>query len=384
MMRHGRAILVGLTALGAPGAATAQPRPALAQTPPGFYAAAGIGVNQPQSTRAETSGAMQPTLGGNGTVRFEPMAMGVVALGYGFGNGIRVELEGSLRANTVDSASAGPGIAPVTRSQGQLWNWGLMANALVDIDLGANWIQPYFGVGLGYVWSEVKDYRVSSSRQRLAVDGTEGSLAYQAIAGAAFPIGAIPGLSATAEYRFLGTMEQDFAANLFTTGRRTPAAGRAEISPYHHAVLFGLRYSLGGAAEPAPVAPIAFTPPPITLPPPLAAAPAPVTRSFIVYFGLNSTSLTARAREIVIEAAQAARSGRAVIEVGGHTDTIGDAAVNERLSRRRADAVASELRRQGIAGDSIAITAYGETRLAVATRDGVREPRNRRVEIILR
>ena len=286
----------------------------------------------------------------------------------------------------MDSASAGPGIAPVTASQGQLWNWGLMANALVDVDLGAEWIQPYFGVGLGYVWSEVKDLRVAGASQRLTVDGTEGSLAYQAIAGAAFPIGAVPGLSATAEYRFLGTMEQDHAANLFSTGRRRTAstAGRAENNPYHHAVLFGLRYSLGGAAEPPPAAPAAFAPPPIAMPPPIAAAPAPVTRSFIVYFGLNSASLTTRARQIVVEAAQAARTGSAVIEVGGHTDTVGSAAANERLSRRRAEAVASELRRQGIARESIAITAHGQTQLAVATRDGVREPRNRRVEIILR
>lgn len=383
-------MLVRLSALVAPmflvpGTASAQPRPALAQTPPGFYAAAGIGVNQPQSADVETSGAIRNTLRGNGTVRFEPMAMGVVALGYGFGNGIRVELEGSLRANAVDRASAGPGLAPVTSSQGQLWNWGLMANALVDVDLGAEWIQPYFGVGLGYVWSEVKDFRVASSGQRLAVDGTEGNLAYQAIAGAAFPIAAVPGLSATAEYRFMGTVEQDYAANLFTTTRRrtAPTAGRAEISPYHHAVLFGLRYSLGGVAEPAPATPVAFTPPPIAVQPPIAAAPA-VTRSFIVYFGLNSASLTARARQIVIEAAQAARSGSTVIEVGGHTDAAGSPAANQRLSRRRAEAVASELRRQGIAGDSISITAHGETQPAVPTRSGAREPRNRRVEIILR
>lgn len=53
MMRNGRAMLMGLAALAVPGAATAQTRPGLAQTPPGFYAAAGIGVNQPQSADLE-------------------------------------------------------------------------------------------------------------------------------------------------------------------------------------------------------------------------------------------------------------------------------------------------------------------------------------------
>jgi outer membrane protein OmpA-like peptidoglycan-associated protein len=119
--------------------------------------------------------------------------------------------------------------------------------------------------------------------------------------------------------------------------------------------------------------------------PPVAAAPAPVTRSFIVYFDINSASLTARARELVGEAAAAARSGgSARLEVNGHTDRTGTPPANLALSRRRAEAVASELRRQGIRREDISIIAHGESQPAVPTRDGVREPQNRRVEIIIR
>lgn len=394
MTVSGWAIRVGVVALAMPMAAVAQPapgaaqpRPSIARTPAGFYVAAGIGVNMPQSTSVDTSSNLQTTLQGQGSVRFEPMAMGVMALGYGFGNGIRVELEGSLRANAVDRASAGSGIAPVTHSQGQAWNWGVMTNALVDIDLGANWIQPYLGLGLGYVWTEMRDFGVNSRRHRLTIDESQGNLAYQAIVGAAFPIGLVPGLSATAEYRFLGTMDQEFSANFFPNGRRTPQAGRAEISPYHHSILFGLRYALGTASEPPPPAVPAYRPPvPLALPPPpsVAAVPAPVTRSYIVYFGLNSASLTARARQVVAEAAQSARGGVTRIELSGHADASGTATTNRRLSRQRAEAVASELRRRGVARDSITITAHGEAQPAIPTGSAAREPRNRRVEIVIR
>ncbi|WP_139323556.1 OmpA family protein, partial [Roseomonas sp. TAS13] len=57
---------------------------------------------------------------------------------------------------------------------------------------------------------------------------------------------------------------------------------------------------------------------------------------------------------------------------------------NMGLSRRRADAVAAELVRQGIQRSEITVEAFGESRPLVPTADGVREPQNRRVEIVLR
>jgi hypothetical protein len=114
--------------------------------------------------------------------------MGTLALGYGFGNGIRVELEGSIRANAVDSARGFAPLQPLERAQGELWNYGVMANAFVDLNLGQpGWVQPYLGLGLGYVHTELTNFRVNGNSARLAVDSSDGSLAYQAIAGAAFP-----------------------------------------------------------------------------------------------------------------------------------------------------------------------------------------------------
>ncbi len=69
------------------------------------------------------------------------------------------------------------------------------------------------------------------------------------------------------------------------------------------------------------------------------------------------------------------------VEVSGHTDTAGPAAYNQRLSERRAKAVADYLERKGVSRDRMTVRGYGETRLAVPTPDNTREPRNRRVEI---
>jgi outer membrane protein OmpA-like peptidoglycan-associated protein len=70
------------------------------------------------------------------------------------------------------------------------------------------------------------------------------------------------------------------------------------------------------------------------------------------------------------------------IQVTGHTDTVGSDAYNLRLSRRRAEAVAAELEAKGIPAGEIEIIAKGKHDLLVPTKDGVREPQNRRVQIV--
>jgi len=71
------------------------------------------------------------------------------------------------------------------------------------------------------------------------------------------------------------------------------------------------------------------------------------------------------------------------IAVTGYTDLAGTAQYNQRLSERRAASVRAELVRLGIPADEIATVGRGENDPVVKTADGVREPRNRRVEIVL-
>ena len=68
----------------------------------------------------------------------------------------------------------------------------------------------------------------------------------------------------------------------------------------------------------------------------------------------------------------------------GHTDTVGDAAVNDRLSAQRAETVKAFLVDIGIPAQRIRTAGRGERELLVPTADEVDEPRNRRVEINVR
>ncbi|WP_431268181.1 OmpA family protein [Dankookia sp. P2] len=78
---------------------------------------------------------------------------------------------------------------------------------------------------------------------------------------------------------------------------------------------------------------------------PAVQAPAPA-RTYLVFFDWDRADLTGRAREIIGEAAQNARRAAVTrIEVAGHADRSGTPAYNQRLSQRRADAVAGEARR---------------------------------------
>ena len=70
-----------------------------------------------------------------------------------------------------------------------------------------------------------------------------------------------------------------------------------------------------------------------------------------------------------------------LIDVYGHTDTVGSTDSNQRLSEERARAVANYLINRGVASSRIRWQGFGERQPKVATADGVNEPLNRRVEI---
>jgi outer membrane protein OmpA-like peptidoglycan-associated protein len=68
----------------------------------------------------------------------------------------------------------------------------------------------------------------------------------------------------------------------------------------------------------------------------------------------------------------------------GHTDRAGNDAFNDALSRQRAEVVRRALAARGLSLETIVVIGRGEREPIVATADGVAEPRNRRVEILVR
>jgi outer membrane protein OmpA-like peptidoglycan-associated protein len=86
---------------------------------------------------------------------------------------------------------------------------------------------------------------------------------------------------------------------------------------------------------------------------------------------------------ILQKAAQQYKSGAPVqIQVTGYTDLTGSAGYNQRLSERRANAVANALAGMGVARNDMVVTGRGMNDPRVPTPLGVREPQNRRVEIM--
>jgi len=121
-----------------------------------------------------------------------------------------------------------------------------------------------------------------------------------------------------------------------------------------------------------------------------AAAQQPATppQSYVVYFDFGSSKLSMLARPVIAEAAAAIRRGQqdkslSHVKVIGYSDTAGSDESADRISRERADAVRSALVREGIAGDFVTTEGRGKHELAVPTSDHVRNPRNRRVRIML-
>ncbi len=115
---------------------------------------------------------------------------------------------------------------------------------------------------------------------------------------------------------------------------------------------------------------------------PAAAVDLPV---HLLFFDHDSAEIPASAGDALAALIDAAKSGGAPqITVVGHTDRSGGEAYNAGLSMRRAEAVKAALEEAGIPGARIMLEAAGETTPATATPDGVREPANRRAEILLR
>jgi OOP family OmpA-OmpF porin len=344
-----RAAFASFICLAVPVAAHAQPVA-------GPYVSLGGGLATETNTHFQY-GALKAS----GNFTWNPGFTVMGGVGYGFGDGLRVEIDGDLLRTTADKANGTNGDMNV---KGVEKNYGGMANLFYDIPV--SWpVTPFVGAGAGYQFVDYHQY-LGNSVER--VFGSRGSFAYDLIVGISYPIAAVPGLAITAEYRFMQlTQNRNYLGN----GSQGVVKLGTEIS---NSFLVGLRYQLFQPPAPAP----APTPAPVAAP-----APAPA-KSYLVFFDWDKYSLTPRALDIISQAASDSKSqSTTTIGVSGYTDTSGTPDYNQGLSQRRATAVANQLVADGVAASEIETHAFGETHLLVPTGPGVREPQNRRVEIVL-
>jgi outer membrane protein OmpA-like peptidoglycan-associated protein len=287
---------------------------------PGFYIGAGGGMVIPLSSN------------GNNGVGW--MAGGSV--GYDF-VGPRVALDvgyGQLPLNF-----AIPGTA-LNGKAGQLTG---LVNLYYDF-FPTSTITPYVGAGAGIAFIDSNNSLGSTQ------------FAWDAILGAKY--NASSSLAFSLEGRYVGTTNPSVNFN----GQTFYGQNQNIV------VLAGITYKFNQ--------PEAAPPPP---PPPAAAAP-----SYMVFFDWDRSNLSQQALSTIQQAANAYKTkGNARITATGHTDTSGPEAYNMALSLRRANTVKDALVRNGVPATAIAVIGRGEAGLLVQTADGVREPQNRRVEIVI-
>jgi hypothetical protein len=111
----------------------------------------------------------------------------------------------------------------------------------------------------------------------------------------------------------------------------------------------------------------------------------PAPESFYVYFDPGGTRIAKESRATLGALIEAIRRHPAAdISIAGHTDTVGDARANDRLSLKRGEAIADLIRKGGMPVQAMEIAAYGKSSLAIDTPDNTPELLNRRVEITVR
>ena len=293
------------------------------------------------------------------------------SVGYQFGGPFRLEAEVVYRKNDVDSYTLGG--TRLTGAAGDGSSLALMVNGFYDFNTGTAFT-PYVGLGIGY--ARISADGITATGLGATNSDDDNKFAYQAIAGLAYAL--TPEVSLTADYRYFATQDPKFRLSNGTT---------IEGEYKTHNVMVGLMLRFPEPA-PAPRAmPVAAPPPP---PPPAAAPPPPapapaVPKTYLVFFDFDKSDITPEAARIIKQAADDAKRGNVrLIVATGHADRSGPVGYNQRLSERRAAAVKGALVREGVAEGTIQTAGRGENENLVPTADGVREPRNRRVEIVFR
>jgi outer membrane protein OmpA-like peptidoglycan-associated protein len=115
----------------------------------------------------------------------------------------------------------------------------------------------------------------------------------------------------------------------------------------------------------------------------MALPPRPI--HFVLYFKTDTTELTSESRKVLAKILPAIADHESIdVSVVGHTDRVGTRDYNFQLALERARLVQKFLLSLGIDPDFIEVTSHGEDNPLIQTEDEVPEPKNRRVEVVVR
>jgi len=298
-----------------------------------------------------------------------------VGFGKFFGNNFSLDLEYDQFAGTFRGVQD---VAPgATYDKWKLSNTGLMGRYF----FGQSSVRPYVALGVG------------SQKHRSVLD--EGRA-----------------ITASVGLGLQGQLSKHFSVRaqaLYRTDWDDSSNWRQQ--KYNDLILsVGLGFDFGGKAAPPPPPP----PAPPAAPPPPPPNPdldgdgvlnerdkCPNTRPGAVvdldgceveavielegvHFDFDKATLKPEAKVVLNEAAALlAKHERVVVEVAGHTDSMGSESYNQGLSERRANAVRDYLASKGVKASRLTAKGYGESRPVASndTKEGRAE--NRRVELIV-
>jgi len=298
-----------------------------------------------------------------------------VGFGRFFGNNISLDLEYDEFSGTYKNyATAAPG---ATFDQWGLSNLGLMGR----YHIGDGALRPYLAAGLGY----------QSHRSVLDEDDN---------------------LASSLGLGLQGKIAKHWSARAQVLWRRdldgSSLSGRSGFSDFIYSI--GLSFDFGGK-EPPPAAPRSEAPPPPPPPPPNPDLDGdgvlnerdkcPNTRPGAVvdldgceveavielegvYFDFDKATIKPEGMAVLNEAAGLLQKHeRVVVEVAGHTDSIGTDAYNQGLSERRANAVRDYLASKGVKASRLTARGYGESRPVASNDTEEGRAENRRVELVI-
>ena len=308
---------------------------------------------------------------------------------------LRVEEEYSYRHNGLSSLGSFFGPNVNSAFSGNRNTNSIMTNFIYDFTIG--WpVSPHIGFGIGAVNNNdsvslrtinsgptpliftapgVAGAAVIPANSTLGgtfLKGNTWLFGYQAIAGFRYDIN--PLLAFDLDYRYLASTQPTFSPN----------KGVAPFPPFGFQGSF-VKYTSGYNTQNIVASlTMKFGAPPAPPPPaPPAPPPPPTHQVYLVFFDWDKYNITPEGQQIIQLAANQYHSGGHVtLQVTGYTDTTGSAGYNQRLSERRANAVAAALERLGVPRSDMVVAGRGMNDLRVPTPPGVREPQNRRVEIV--
>src|ERR1700749_4393977 len=125
------------------------------------------------------------------------------------------------------------------------------------MDIGSPYVISYLGLGAGYQWTKLNNVGMAQvgGPFTFGTSTQSGAFAWQAILGASFPIPNVPGLSLTADYRFMDILGGAKYDGDVTEGAVMPRAALKLQNQFTPDVVIGVPYAFNAPPPPAPPAP---------------------------------------------------------------------------------------------------------------------------------